>query len=861
MNTTRSTNVEVAIRARPMRPDEGGMGWDIEDNTLTEAQNPDTSFSFDRVYGPGSNTKEIYEKSVKHNIVVHVSNGYSGTVFAYGQTSSGKTFTMLGNEKNPGVTDMALNDLFDLLDRNERPKGYKIRVFLEMIEIYNENLRDLLQRDDSQAHQLRIAEDEFGVYVRHAVRREVTTAKECLDVMAHESQARVVAHTNMNHESSRSHCLIRVTVEKTMVLTEDDKDKDEEDSSTAGSPTDPAPTSRRVMERKVISSLNLVDLAGSERVSKTGADGLRLKEGGLINKSLSTLTNVIMKMSEPRKPGHAWHIPFRDSKLTHLLKTAIGGNSFTTVFCCMTPSEYQVDESRSTLQFAQRAKKIRNEVQMNEVADPRTKVRTLEMEIKRLRRIMVATDLYLWSKQLRIRHLQERLGGGGAGGASGGGCGGAGAMGSELLTQNLIEENERLRNDLQNALNAVTAMGGTVTQSADGNGEIHVDPNLGTTSGGGGGGSEEVKQRLFAAEQEAREAKGVRDNLQQQVAEMEDMLDEMQAESETRERAKDEQLGQLREQVRAYEDDKQQRAIEITSLQAAVKNLQAQLNEACDQLASEAKGDEVLEKFNELQTKYNALTFEHNTLFEMYEKTEVDKAAKEASMAELLQDAETRCIAVKGEMSTLQGHAWRFIQLAHVVVGGGTSSSGGDAPQQQQQHGGPGHQVRQQQVDHAFRVLNDLVNRRGGSGAMGPFGGDADDGGAAFKRSATTTSGHVLAGSFGGVDAETNPDVLHRKIKELENIIVQKDNHRDVIIDTKLKRMQELVMRLHTANTTMQLEVERVVAENKRLHELVARDGKLSAIVRADALEPASADLIKSQATFAPTPSHPYNHN
>ncbi len=121
------------------------------------------------------------------------------------------------------------------------------------------------------------------------------------------------------------------------------------------------------------------------------------------------------------------------------------------------------------------------------------------------------------------------------------------------------------------------------------------------------------------------------------------------------------------------------------------------------------------------------------------------------------------------------------------------------------------------------------------------------------------SASQTFAGSSGPLS--TNPEVLQRKVRELESIITQKDNHRDVIIDTKLKRMQELVLRLHTANSTLQLEVDRVVAENKRLHELVARDGKLSAILKADGIQPASADLIRTTAQFAPTPTYPFSHN
>ena len=123
MFTTRSSNVEVAIRARPLRPEEGSLGWDIENNTLTERQNIDSSFSFDKVYDTSNNTKDIYNNSVKNNIVSHVANGYNATVFAYGQTGAGKTYTMSGlgfdNPDAGGITQWALFDLFELASNDQ----------------------------------------------------------------------------------------------------------------------------------------------------------------------------------------------------------------------------------------------------------------------------------------------------------------------------------------------------------------------------------------------------------------------------------------------------------------------------------------------------------------------------------------------------------------------------------------------------------------------------------------------------------------------------------------------------------------------------------------------------------------------
>lgn len=636
----------------------------------------------------------------------------------------------------------------------------------------------------------------------------------------------------------------------------------DDDASGNGSPAG------KPMERKVLSSLNLVDLAGSERVSKTGATGTRLAEGANINKSLSCLTTVIQKLSEPRKPGQPWHIPFRDSKLTHLLKTAIGGNSFTTVFCCMTLSSLQVDESRSTLQFAQRAKKIRNEVQMNEVADPKTRVRTLELEVKRLRRMLVANDIYLFAKRLRIRFLEEQQGGVGARSS---------LAANEELTQSLVQENATLRAELQDALTAIAAMGGTVSGGTlQGGGSMHVDP-AGAMSpvGGGGGGKEleELRAKAGLLESDLIEAESIKAALQQQVSELEEMLDEMETDFTTRDKAKDEQLQQLRDQVRAYELDKATAAAEVASLRSGMQQMQAQREEEQAAMLSSASGDELRQQLTQLQVKFSQLQFENATLFDMYSRGEQERLAKETALQELLQDAETRCIAVKADLGALQGHVWKFVNLATSIVGGQQQSNTDQHP-------------RQQQVDHALRVLSDMATRRtssavSGAALAGAAAASSGSGGepqsAMMTASASGNLAKEASGAAGAGDdfsigrnfrrgaddasTSTNPETLQRKIRELENIILQKDNHRDIIIDTKLKRMQELVLRLHTANSTLQLEVDRVVAENKRLHELVARDGRLSAIVKSDGLQPASADLIRTTAQFAATPSLPYYHN
>lgn len=365
-------------RVRSTRANERTTGWTrcqgnqssarTDAFSLSETQevsSADASYAFDRVFDESTNNKQVYEATTS-KIVRDVLGGMNGTVFAYGQTSSGKTHTMHGSADELGVIPLAIKDVFDAVRRHANDREFLIRV--SYLEIYNEKMVDLLAESEESANasaELSIREDkDRGTYV-HGLKEEiVTTPSQVLSLLDFGTSRRHVGATNMNAHSSRSHTIFRMIVESrainasAMETTEggETQAKDHPDGGGGG---------------VLVSTLNLVDLAGSERVSKTGAEGQRAKEGAHINKSLMTLGVVINKLSEGVE-SKGGHIPYRDSKLTRILQPALGGNSKTAIVCAMTPATTHCDESHSTLRFASRAKRVVNKAMVNEVINGAT---------------------------------------------------------------------------------------------------------------------------------------------------------------------------------------------------------------------------------------------------------------------------------------------------------------------------------------------------------------------------------------------------------------------------------------------------------------------------------------------------------
>ncbi|PSS19699.1 Kinesin-like protein [Actinidia chinensis var. chinensis] len=356
----------VAVRVRPPVSDESSNGtfWKVEDNRISLHKTLSTpitgaSYTFDYVFDQDCRNQTVYELLTKD--IIHAAvEGFNGTAFAYGQTSSGKTFTMNGSENDPGIIHLAVKDIFTKIQMTN-DREFLIRV--SYMEIYNEEINDLFAVENQK---LQIHESlERGVFVAGLREEIVNSAEQVLKLIQSGEVNRHFGETNMNVRSSRSHTIFRMVIES----------KGKETSTSAYSSLDDAIR---------VSVLNLVDLAGSERIAKTGAGGVRLKEGKHINKSLMILGNVINKLSDGAK--QRGHIPYRDSKLTRILQPALGGNAKTSIICTLAPEEVHVEETKGTLQFASRAKRITNCVQVNEILTDAALLKRQKLEIEELRR-------------------------------------------------------------------------------------------------------------------------------------------------------------------------------------------------------------------------------------------------------------------------------------------------------------------------------------------------------------------------------------------------------------------------------------------------------------------------------------------
>jgi len=391
----------VVVRCRPLNTKEKEDGrqqiveMDTRQGTCSvqpiNSQEPPKNFTFDSVYPPNTEQHIIYKQSASY-IVDSVLEGYNGTIFAYGQTGTGKTFTMEGvnhNEELKGIIPRAFAQIFEMIE-TQGGSGKEFLVRASYLEIYNEEIRDLLSKNASNRLELKENPDS-GVYVRDLTSYVVKSTRECDKLRDFGAKNRHVGATAMNQDSSRSHSIYTITVEQCETR------------------EDGTPAIR-------MGKLNLVDLAGSERQSKTQASGDRLKEATKINLSLSALGNCISALVD----GRSSHIPYRDSKLTRLLQDSLGGNTKTVMVANLGPADWNYDETISTLRYANRAKNIKNKPKINE--DPK--------------------DAMLREFQEEIARLKERLAaaGGGQTGGRPGSAGGAGALPVRERVVDVVQE-------------------------------------------------------------------------------------------------------------------------------------------------------------------------------------------------------------------------------------------------------------------------------------------------------------------------------------------------------------------------------------------------------------------------------------
>ncbi|XP_055959076.1 uncharacterized protein LOC126808622 [Patella vulgata] len=368
-------SVKVAVRIRPLLQKERQNGricmWNAIEKTVHQRDESSPLYTFDCVYDENATTYEINDE-ISSPIVQAAMTGFHGTVFAYGQSGSGKTYSMSGDNMSPGLIALAIDEIFEYI--NQAPnKEFLLRV--TYMEIYNEKISDLLSSEDKV---IKIQENtDHQINVIGLIEQHVTCKEEVFSVVKQGDNRRRTAATAQNDRSSRSHSILRVIIES--------RETAEEDAV-------------------MVSHLNFVDLAGSEKAGDN--TGKVFKEGCAINKSLFTLSQVISKLSEGDGEGY---ISYRDSKLTRILQNALGGNSKTAMICTISPTS--IEESHSTLKFASRAKKIKNKPHLNEVFNgDAALLNKYRMEIQRLQQTaseMGVNDMLMEKDELE-RKLREK---------------------------------------------------------------------------------------------------------------------------------------------------------------------------------------------------------------------------------------------------------------------------------------------------------------------------------------------------------------------------------------------------------------------------------------------------------------------
>eukprot|EP00934_Nitzschia_sp_Nitz4_P005522 Nitzschia sp. Nitz4//scaffold69_size99277//90883//92850//NITZ4_004650-RA/size99277-processed-gene-0.90-mRNA-1//-1//CDS//3329556766//5512//frame0 len=397
------TNIEVCARIRPLQIQSSRKGyftqsrgiqppsstshqqnsssanqvpaWDVSADGETAAQSSSTnlvqgrthSYTLDHVYGPESSTTQIYQRSVQ-TLVHRAMQGYHSTVLAYGQTSTGKTFTMTGAKDAPGLIPLSIADCFRYVRNSQESREYLIRI--SYLEVYKEHIRDLL---NATPEPVRLFDGPNGLVIRGLKEEVVSSPEQVYAILAKGEKRRQIGATHMNQHSSRSHVMVRLWIESTSV----------------GSTT------------THLSSLSLVDLAGSESVRLNGAD--RREEGQYINKSLMTLGQVVLSLSE----GKSVHIPYRDSKLTRLLQPSLSGNAQMVLLCCVSPQANHLEESHNTFKFATRAKKVEQKAIINVAQDEQSMLQNYKSEIEDLRKQLAEAKEQQRIYQEKVKHAGE----------------------------------------------------------------------------------------------------------------------------------------------------------------------------------------------------------------------------------------------------------------------------------------------------------------------------------------------------------------------------------------------------------------------------------------------------------------------
>ncbi|XP_035376866.1 kinesin-like protein KIF18A [Electrophorus electricus] len=310
-------------------------GQRVGNRDVRKRANKDLKFVFDHVFGEDSSQVDVFESTTK-GVVDGVLNGYNCTVFAYGATGAGKTHTMLGSSDDPGVMYLTMKELYNRMDLIKEEKVFDMA--FSYLEVYNEQIRDLL----ANSGPLAVREDGAkGVVVQGLTLHQPKSAEHILEALDYGNRNRTQHPTDVNASSSRSHAVFQIYLRQ-------------QDKTASLNPN------------VRVAKMSLIDLAGSERASATNAKGARLREGANINRSLLALGNVINTLADPK--SKKTHIPYRDSKLTRLLKDSLGGNCRTVMIANVSPSSYSYEDTHNTLKYANRAKEIKSTLKSNVVS-------------------------------------------------------------------------------------------------------------------------------------------------------------------------------------------------------------------------------------------------------------------------------------------------------------------------------------------------------------------------------------------------------------------------------------------------------------------------------------------------------------
>eukprot|EP00924_Labyrinthula_sp_SR-Ha-C_P005529 snap_masked-scaffold_68-processed-gene-0.49-mRNA-1 protein AED:0.36 eAED:0.41 QI:0/-1/0/1/-1/1/1/0/1299 len=386
-STAMEENISVCIRLRPYKSeDDIPSPWETSDATLSLRNVPgQNSYEFDKVFKESVKTKEVYDVAAR-GVVSSVFKGMNGTIFAYGQTGAGKSYTMHGDGEKIGIMDYAVHQIHEEISQRENC-DFLIKV--SFIEIYNDKINDLL---NPKGKNLGIRMDgSNGFKVDSLTEENVSAVSDIIHIHRRGEQNRHVSETNMNTHSSRSHSVLKIHImmkEKEVEIDDSHSTprkgaKKKQLKSGSGSSLERCAHENNSKGDSFagvrVAQLTLVDLAGSERQKSAKTKGKTLSEGIKINNSLSVLSKVISQISK----GESF-VSYRDNPLTQVLKKSLGGNSRTTLICCLRQDPEWIDESKSTVYFGQTAKTVRNTVKVNTVMSEKVELLQLRKLVKLL---------------------------------------------------------------------------------------------------------------------------------------------------------------------------------------------------------------------------------------------------------------------------------------------------------------------------------------------------------------------------------------------------------------------------------------------------------------------------------------------